>query len=219
MSEIEDVQAIEKSKPGNAYQRQADLMAQSGKMWVPGKGIIDIPKEGGSSGSELNDRGNRNERIQSSIKEGFDAGAAGSINGNAAIKQAQSSDNSHTGGDGSGSSSHKHPDAASISAVARAQDASTMKAAVQVSFDLDPEERELKIGQNRLIQQTEQRLGITLNRDDIQGMDISDINTAIKALATRTRPPQNSPAVENFFQRSIPTQDFFDPVAVDPLPQ
>ncbi|MGE3726362.1 MAG: hypothetical protein AB7I41_12470 [Candidatus Sericytochromatia bacterium] len=219
MSENESDLAIKKIESGNAYDRQAQLLAQSGKVWVPGKGIIDIPQEGGSNSSELNSRGNRNERIQSSIKEGFDAGAAGSINGNAAIKQAQSSDNSHTGGDGSGSSGHKHPDAASISAVARAQDASTMKAAVQVSFDLDPDERELKIGQNRLIQQTEQRLGITLNREDIQGMDISDINTAIKALATRTRPTESNPAVENFFQRSIPTQDFFDPVAVDPLPQ
>jgi hypothetical protein len=219
MSENESDLAIKKIESGNAYDRQAQLLAQSGKMWVPGKGIIDIPQEGGSNSSELNSRSNRNERIQSSIKEGFDAANAGSVSGNAPIKQAQSSDNSHTGGDGSGSSSHKHPDAASISAVARAQDASTMKAAVQVSFDLDPEERELKIGQNRLIQQTQDRLGITLNRDDIQGMDISDINTAIKALATRTRPPQNSPAVENFFQRSIPTQDFFDPIAVDPLPQ
>lgn len=241
MSEIEDVQAVEKTKPGNAYQRQADLLAQSGKMWKPGIGIIDIPQDGGSTSSELNSRGNRNERIQSSIKEGFDAATAGSVSGNAPIKQAQASDNSHTGGNGSGSSGHKHPDAASISAVARAQDASGIKAAVQVSFNLDPDERELKIAQNRLMASID-RVDAWIDNDtakglskeekaalkqsikdkfieNIPGMSLEDINTSIKALATRTRPPEASKAVGNFFDRTIPTQDYFDPIAVGQPPQ
>jgi hypothetical protein len=212
MSTNENDLAIKKVTSKNAYDRQADMLAQSGKMYVPGRGIMDIPQDG-SSGTELNSRGNRNERIQSSIKEGFDAGAAGSASGNALIKQAQSSSNSNNGGSGAGNNNQQPTDThVKAQAIKSSQD---VKNPVLVSFG--SVSGELKMAQTRLLEQTQNRLGITLNPEDIQGMDIADIDMAIKALATRTRPTEKNPAVESFFASNIPVRDFFDPI--DPSQQ
>ncbi|PIQ26341.1 hypothetical protein COW36_14865 [bacterium (Candidatus Blackallbacteria) CG17_big_fil_post_rev_8_21_14_2_50_48_46] len=168
-----------------------------------------------STNTSLNDRSNSNDRIQDSLEGNFEGNAtAGVGGGQAAIKQAQASDSSNTGGQGSGNfSGQGQRDANMISNIALASDkANGLRAAVQVSFNLDPEERELKVAQKRLEAATE-RLGITPNPEDIQGMGIEDINQAIKALAQRTK-EDLSPKALKFVNTVIPTQDFFDPIAI-----
>lgn len=217
-SEAERVQAIEKNKPTDMVSKYNKIMAETG--WVPGKGFVN-PPQGSSNSTTFSDRSNAGERIQDSLKGSFETKAtAGVAGGQAAIKQAQSSDSSNTGGQGAGDfSGQGQRDANLLSKVALATHQGGLRAAVQVSFDLDSEERELKLAQDRLIQQAEQRLGIHLKREDIEGMSVDDLQAATRALAQRSR-ADLPPAVNQFLDRVIPSgSDYFEPISVELPPQ
>lgn len=213
-SEAERVQSVEKSKPTDMASKYSKIMAETG--WVPGKGFVS-PPQGSSNSTSFNDRSNSNDRIQDAREGRFETSAtAGVGGGQAAIKQAQSSDSSNTGGQSSGNFSDQgQRDANLISNIARAKDrAGGLRAAVQVNFNLDREDRELRLAQDRLIDQTEQRLGISLNRSDIENMSVEDINAAIRALAQRSR-ADLTPAADQFFDWVAPSPDYFEPIGVD----
>lgn len=162
-------------------------------------------------------RSNREDLIDGgNVHDSASAGAGGV---NALITASQSADQSG-GQNFNQSNSQGQRDSKMISNIAMAKEGG-LKVANQISFaDMDPEAVQVNRLRNSLIEQTSNRLGITLNPDDIQGMDATDLQSAIRSMAQQTRPAQTSPEVGQFMEMvNHVSPDFFEAIDTENLYQ
>ncbi len=155
-------------------------------------------------------RGNREDLIDSgNVHDSSTAGAGGV---NASIKATQSSEQSG-GQNFNQQNGQGQRDSKMISNIAMAKEGG-LKVANQLSFaDMDPEAVQVGRLRNSLIEQTSNRLGIQLNPEDIQGMDATDLQSAIRSMAQQTRPAQISPEVGQFMEMvNHVSPDFFEAI-------
>lgn len=162
-------------------------------------------------------RSNREDLIDGgNVHDSASAGAGGV---NAAIKATQSADQSG-GQNFNQSNGEGQRDSKMISNIAIAKEGG-LKVANQFAFaDMDPDTVQVNRLRNSLIEQTSNRLGITLNADDLQGMDTNDLKVAIKAMAQQTRPASTDPEVNNFINMvDNVSPDFFEVIDTENLYQ
>lgn len=207
MSHIEEIG----NNGGDSLQNKLDKWG-----YTPGKGFASTASQSNTGNNTT--RENSNDRLNNSTMEAGQAGAGGI---NASIKASQQSGNSF-GGSQQDSNSQGQRETTAFSNVARAKEAANgMKAAVQVSFaDLDQETVRTNQLRSSLVQQMNDRLGIQLNPDDIQGMEAADLQSAIRAMAQRKR-PESSAADLNQFINIVDNArpDFFEAISIEELQQ